>query len=156
MSVKENNWPESIEGHVIEDPTDLADAEIDYSQNVLGDLWLERGSFALVVGLSSVGKSTMVVQVGVEAALGRETFGLKVDRPCNVLVYQNEDSKNTRKKQTRFINSLARSEDERILMRAMVSDHMRILSPVQKALRGRNCSISYLKSSRTSTLTFSF
>ena len=46
-----NNWPDSVEGHAIEDPVDLADGEIDYSQNVLGTLWLERGKIALVVGL---------------------------------------------------------------------------------------------------------
>ena len=85
----------------------------------------------------------MVVQLGVEAALGRETFGLAVAKPLNVLVYQNEDSRNTRTMQTRFINTIAKTEDERLAMRAMVSSHMRILSPVERCFEGRNSSSFY-------------
>jgi hypothetical protein len=39
------NWPESLPDHIIESPVqDLLHQPIDYNQNVLGNLWLERGS----------------------------------------------------------------------------------------------------------------
>jgi RecA-family ATPase len=52
-------------------------------KNVLGDLFIERGSYVVNNGPTGVGKSVLSVQIGVEAALGRETFGIKVDRPLN-------------------------------------------------------------------------
>jgi hypothetical protein len=91
------NWPESLADHIIENPVrDLLDKAVDYSQNVLGDLWIERGSYVVINGPTGVGKSVLSVQIGVEAALGRETFGIKVDRPLKVLIVQAEDSKNDR------------------------------------------------------------
>jgi AAA domain len=134
---RDGEWPDSLDNHVIEDPIDLAVAEIDYSQNVLGDLWLERCNFALVVGLSSVGKSTMVMQLAVEAALGRRTFGLKVDRPLKVLIMQNEDPRNTRKKQTRFISKIAESAEEAQFIAKTLHSNVRIITPMQRTYRGQ-------------------
>src|ERR1700738_3256693 len=94
---EDGNWPESLPDHIIESPVrDLLGKPIDYSQNILGDLWIERGNYALIHGSSEVGKSVLAAQIGIEAALGRETFGLKVDGPLKVLIVQAEGSKNDR------------------------------------------------------------
>jgi hypothetical protein len=43
---------------------DLLNAKIDESQNLLGDRWLERGTFATMIGSSGVGKSVAATQGG--------------------------------------------------------------------------------------------
>ena len=112
------NWPDSLPDHIIESPV---------SQNILGNLWLERGSINLIQGWSGVGKSTLSVQMGVEAALGRETFGFKVDRPLKVLIVQAEDPKNKRIRQSQCIPKIARSQEEEIL----IHQNLRIVTPAQ-------------------------
>jgi RecA-family ATPase len=52
-------------------------------------------------------------QIGVEAALGRSTFGLKVERPLRVLLLQAEDSRNDRIRQASCISRLAETREER-------------------------------------------
>jgi RecA-family ATPase len=128
------NWPESLADHVIENPVrDLLGIAIDYSQNVLGDLWIERGSYVVINGPTGVGKSVLAVQIGVEAALGRETFGIKVDRPLKVLIVQAEDSKNDRIGQFQTILKRLSPED-----RQLVLQNLRIVTPRKRALRGKN------------------
>jgi hypothetical protein len=40
------NWPESLPDHIIESPVrDLLQEPIDYSQNILGNLWLEARKY---------------------------------------------------------------------------------------------------------------
>jgi hypothetical protein len=129
------NWPDSLPDHIIESPVrDLLREPIDYSQNILGNLWLERGSINLIQGWSGVGKSTLSVQMGVEAALGRETFGLKVDRPLKVLIVQAEDPKNKRIRQSQCIPKIARTQEEEIL----IHQNLRIVTPRKRALRGES------------------
>jgi AAA domain len=129
------NWPESLPDHIIEFPVqDLLHQPIDYNQNVLGNLWLERGSINLIQGWSGVGKFTLSVQMGVEAALGRETFGFKVDRPLKVLIVQAEDPKNKRIRQCQCIPKIARTQQEEIL----IHENLRIVTPRKRALRGES------------------
>jgi RecA-family ATPase len=73
------------------------------------------------------------MQLGIEAALGRRTFGLKVDRPLKVLLLQNEDPANTRKKQTHFVRNKVESEEEAQTLRR----NMRIITPIQTVYRGQ-------------------
>ena len=129
----DTDWPEIIPDHVIESPVqDLLHEPIDFSQNVLGNLWLERGGIVVIQGWSGIGKSTLSVQVGVEAALGRETFGLKVDQPLKVLIVQAEDPKNKRIRQVQCISTIARTQEEETLLH----QNLRILTPRKRALRG--------------------
>jgi energy-coupling factor transporter ATP-binding protein EcfA2 len=129
------NWPDSLPDHIIESPVqDLLHEPIDYSQNILGNLWLERGSINLIQGWSGIGKSTLSVQMGVEAALGRETFGLKVDRPLKVLIVQAEDPKNKRIRQSQCIWKIARTQEEEIL----IHQNLRIVTPRKRALRSES------------------
>ena len=130
-------WPEqkSFLGseYTIENPVrDLWNEPIDYSANVLGNLWLERSSFAVIQGTSGIGKSMIAFQIGVEAALGRSTFGLKVEKPLKVLILQAEDSRNDRIRQASCISKLAETREERALIEA----NLRIISPRKRASRG--------------------
>jgi RecA-family ATPase len=127
-------WPDEIPEYVIENPVrDLLNSEIDYSQNILGNLFIERGTYAVIQGSSSIGKSMLGVQMGIEAALGRETFGLKIDRPLRVLILQAEDSKNDRIRQNQCIGKLATTDAELTL----IENNFRILTPLKRAQRGK-------------------
>lgn len=86
---------------------DLLDAKIDLTQNVLGDCWLERGTFGVLIGSSGMGKSQAAVQMAIEAASGLPIFGIQTPKPLNVLVVQSEDSKNDLIKQVQCIRMLA-------------------------------------------------
>jgi RecA-family ATPase len=128
------NWPESLPGHIIESPVrDLLGKPIDYSQNILGDLWIERGNYALIHGSSEVGKSVLAAQIAIEAGLGRETFGLKVDRPLKVLIVQAEDSKNDRVSQFNTMLKRLAPDDQQL-----VDQNVRIITPRKRAHRGKN------------------
>ena len=132
--MSKTNWPDKLPEHIIEDPfVDLLHEEIDYSQNILGNLWLERTTYAIIQGTSSIGKSMVAIQIGVEAALGRAVFGLRVDKPLRVLIVQAEDSKNDRIQQTTCIHKLAVTKEERRL----VSENLRIVTPRKRAHRGK-------------------
>lgn len=127
------NWPDSLPDHIIESPVqDLLGQVVDYSQNVLGDLFIERGSYVVINGPTGVGKSVLSVQIGVEAALGRETFGIKVARPVKVLIVQAEDSRNDRIGQFQTILNRLSPDD-----RQLVLQNLRIVTPRQRALRGK-------------------
>jgi AAA domain len=114
--------------------TDLLDKAIDYRTNVLGNLFLERGHFGLIQGLTSIGKSVMAAQIGVEAGCGRNTFGIKTPTPLRTLLVQAEDSTNDRRSQiTGVVNGLQLPVDERHL----VGENFRIITPERRADRGQ-------------------
>jgi hypothetical protein len=128
-------WPERLPECIIEEPiADLLHEEIDYSANVLGNLWLERGSYAVIQGQSDIGKSMLTVQLGVEAALGREVFGFRVDKPLRVLILQAEDTKNDRVRQANCIKRLAENREEELLIKR----NLRIVTPRKRPRRGRD------------------
>jgi hypothetical protein len=81
----------------IENPVrDLLNAEIDLGQNILGNFWLERGAYNVIVGPSGIGKSVVAIQGAIEAAAGLPVFGMASPGPLRVLVVQAEDSRNDR------------------------------------------------------------
>jgi RecA-family ATPase len=87
---------------------DLLDEKIDEAQNILGHRWLERGTFATMIGSSGVGKSVASMQSAIEAAAGKPVFGIPPVRPLRVMVVQSEDSKNDRIMQVQMIRELAK------------------------------------------------
>lgn len=135
----EEIWPAKIARYKIEFPVrDLLDKPIDYTVNVLGNRFLERGTYGAILGSSAIGKSVLAIQIAVLAALGREVFDLKVDRPLRVLVVQAEDSFNDRIEQaTGIIGSLELTADERDL----IDKNLMILTPEHRADRGKHSSI---------------
>ena len=145
---EDGNWPESLPDHIIESPVrDLLGKPIDYSQNILGDLWIERGNYALIHGSSEVGKSVLAAQIGIEAALGRETFGLKVDGPLKVLIVQAEDSKNDRIAQFNAMLERLAPDD-----RKLVHQNCRIITPCKRAHRGKRLFTFLRKEFKDTTL----
>jgi RecA-family ATPase len=131
---KTKGWPDKIPGYIVEAPVkDLLDQPIDYGVNVLGNRFLERGTYGTIIGSSGIGKSVLAVQIGILAAVGREVFGLKVDRPLRVLVVQAEDSWNDRVEQaTGIVNSLDLSKEEKELL----DENLKIVTPEHRADRG--------------------
>jgi hypothetical protein len=127
-------WPRKLPDYLLEDPVEhLLYEEIDRSASVLGNLWLERQSYAVIQGTSGIGKSMLAVQIGVEAALGREVFGLEVQGPLKVLILQAEDTRNDRIRQSACIKRLAITQEEMCL----VSRNLRIMTPCKRAHRGK-------------------
>jgi AAA domain len=90
---------------------DLLDEKIDETQNILGHRWLERGTFATLIGSSGIGKSVAAMQIAIEAAAGKPVFGIPPVRPLNVMVVQSEDSKNDRITQVQCIRELAKEPE---------------------------------------------
>jgi RecA-family ATPase len=89
----------------------LLHAEIDYSQNILGNFFLERGHYTVIVGPSGIGKSAVAVQMAIEAAAGLHVFGMPTPGPLRVVLVQAEDSDNDLKLQVRCIETIAHSEE---------------------------------------------
>jgi len=120
----------------VENPIrDLLNKEVDYSKNVLGNLWLERGTYGTILGSAGIGKSVLAVQIGVEAAMGRNVFGIKVSEPLQVLVVQAEDSQNGRIQQVNgILKNLDPTPSE--LEVALVGANLRIVTPEHRADRG--------------------
>jgi hypothetical protein len=139
----DGGWPEKMPRYIIEHPIrDLLNKEIDFSTNVLGNLWLERGTYGAILGSSGIGKSVLAIQIGALAAMGRDVFGIKVDAPLKVLIVQAEDSLNDRREQvTGIINSLYPTERELDL----VDTNLCIITPEHRADRGKSL-FDYLRS----------
>jgi replicative DNA helicase len=92
---------------------DLMDAEIDETQNILGDRLLERGTFGVISGHSGAGKSILTVQAGISLARGLPILGIAPARSLKVLIVQAEDSWNDLVNQTRCLHTLVPDEEVR-------------------------------------------
>ena len=133
-SSEAKGWPRNLPDYILEDPVQhLLNEKIDCSASVLGNLWLERQSYAVIQGTSGIGKSMLAVQMGVQAAIGKEVFGLTVQGPLKVLILQAEDTRNDRIRQAACINRLAKTREET----ALVSRNLRIRTPRKRAHRGK-------------------
>jgi hypothetical protein len=70
---------------------DLKPAIIDDPNTLLGNRFLCRGGGALLVGSSGIGKSTLVIQMCICWAVGRECFGIKPHGALKILYIQAEN-----------------------------------------------------------------
>lgn len=68
------------------------DAEND-PDNILGNRWLCKGGSCLFVGQSGIGKSSLCMQMSMNWALGRTTFGIRPERPLKSLIVQAENDR---------------------------------------------------------------
>jgi hypothetical protein len=96
----------------------------DYSQRaipdegtLLGRRWLCRGGGAFIVGQSGIGKSVLSVQLTIELACGRESFGIAPAGPLRVLVVQAEDDEGDVIEMARAVDYLDLNEAERDLVK---------------------------------------
>jgi RecA-family ATPase len=90
---------------------DLLYSEIDHSQNILGNFFLERERYTVIVGPSGIGKSVVAIQIAIEAAAGDNVFGMVTPGPLRVLVVQAEDSRNDLIAQVQIIKQMKHSEE---------------------------------------------
>ena len=58
---------------------------------VLGNRWLCKGGSCLFVGQSGIGKSSLALQLAINWAIGRQTFGIRPARPLRSLFIQAEN-----------------------------------------------------------------
>jgi hypothetical protein len=72
----------------------LADEPIDWSQNLLGNRWLSRGTGAIICAPSGIGKSTLSIQAAILWSAGKAAFYIKPLRPWRILILQSEDDRN--------------------------------------------------------------
>lgn len=61
--------------------------------NLMGDRFLCQGGSLFINGPTGIGKSSLVMQFSVLAALGRPFFGIPFNRPLTVLIIQNENDR---------------------------------------------------------------
>jgi RecA-family ATPase len=59
--------------------------------NVLGDRWLCRGHFGMIVGASGLGKSSLIMQASILWSLGKSAFGVDPVRPLKIVLVQAEN-----------------------------------------------------------------
>ena len=59
--------------------------------NVLGDRWLCRGHFGMIVGASGLGKSSLIMQASILWSLGKTAFGVDPVRPLKIVLVQAEN-----------------------------------------------------------------
>ena len=86
--------------------TDLANEEIDWSQNLLGYGWLERTCGNIIVAPSGVGKSCLDMQGAILWACGLPAFGIRCEHPLRQWLFQHEDRRNDLRWMARMIEHL--------------------------------------------------
>ena len=59
--------------------------------NLIGNRWLCRGSSLVLAGQAGTGKSALLMQACLSWTLGKDFFGIKVERPLRSLVIQAEN-----------------------------------------------------------------
>jgi hypothetical protein len=93
---------------------DYSREQIDESQNLLGNRWLERGHGALLTGPSGIGKSTAVYQMTACWACGVVSFGINtpLTSGLRIVAIQTEDSHNDLIEMSRCVHRLSLSETQ--------------------------------------------
>lgn len=88
-------WASVIQAEGIGETISLRDlATFDTTNDpntVLGDRWLCKGGSCLFVGQSGIGKSSLALQMAINWAIGRQTFGIRPARPLRSLFIQAEN-----------------------------------------------------------------
>jgi len=83
---------------------------------LLGDRWLCRGGFAFLIGPSGVGKSSLSLQLAIEAAICKTTFGIPVPRALRILIIQSEDDDDDVTEMSQMIEKMNLSDAQRKLV----------------------------------------
>ena len=86
------NQAEAIGDRILLSELAEFDAEND-PDNILGNRWLCKGGSCLFVGQSGIGKSSLCMQMSMNWALGRTTFGIRPERPLKSLIAQAENDR---------------------------------------------------------------
>ena len=78
----------SIESSTISEIQKIVPDPLD---NLIGNHWLYKGSYGVIVAPSGHGKSTLLLQIAMAWGAGKPIFGLRPARPLNVAVWQYEN-----------------------------------------------------------------
>jgi RecA-family ATPase len=100
LNIGAKNWTEwenNIQADSIGERIDLGEL-VDFDtkndpSNILGDRWLCKGGSCLFVGQSGIGKSSLCLQLAINWALGRTSFGIRPERPLKSLIIQAENDR---------------------------------------------------------------
>lgn len=88
-------WASEIQAEGIGETVTLSELAAFNTQNDpnsrLGKRWLCKGGSCLFVGQSGIGKSSLALQMAINWALGRSTFGIKPAKPLRSLFIQAEN-----------------------------------------------------------------
>ena len=91
--------------------------------NLIGNRWLCRGSSLVLAGQAGTGKSALLMQACLSWTLGKDFFGIKVERPLRSLVIQAENDLGDMSESFQDIcNGLHIDAEER----AHIADHLAI------------------------------
>jgi hypothetical protein len=112
-SAGENNLRRCLTGISL---LEYSERKINNENTLLGNRWLCRGNGAFIVGPSGIGKSTLAVQMSVEFACGRSSFGIQPTKPLRVLMIQAEDDEGDLIEMAGVINHLGLDDNERKLI----------------------------------------
>ena len=86
-----DGWPEDI---TLAELWERTGGKLDYTKELIKDLWLERGGGVFWISSSGTGKSVISLQVAYAFALGRPFFQMRPARPLRIAIIQTEDSVN--------------------------------------------------------------
>lgn len=101
MNALSNEWPEVVteietEPQRFRLPEPLSWSElrkpVDYTNNLLGDRFLERSQGLILFGPSGCGKSVAAIQACAEWAAGLNGLHIKPAKPLKIVIIQTEDS----------------------------------------------------------------
>lgn len=96
---------------------DYGDMLIDESQYHIGKGFLEIGSISMLIGQSYIGKSTLITQFSINAAIGRQWLFFNFPKALRILVVQAEDPKNKRIKMGKMYKRMGLTKDQVELIR---------------------------------------
>ena len=91
---------------------DYGNLEVDPKQYLVGEGFLEIGSFIMLIGQSYAGKSTLVAQLSMNMAAGRSWLFFRIARPLRILIAQAEDTENKRRKMSKMYRRMGLTKEE--------------------------------------------
>ena len=91
---------------------DYSQKEVDPSSYHIGDGFLEVGCFVMLIGPSYVGKSTLLAQMTLNFAIGRNWLFFRLSRPLRVMIVQAEDPENKLIKMGHMVKQMGLSADD--------------------------------------------
>jgi AAA domain len=110
----ENNGDQAAEAPLRPMPSwiEYGDLEVDPEQYLIGEGFLEIGSFIMLIGQSYAGKSTLVAQLSMNLAAGRSWLFFRIARPLRIMVVQAEDTENKRRNMGQMYRRMGLTAEE--------------------------------------------
>jgi RecA-family ATPase len=91
---------------------EIGNRDVDRTQYHVGEGFLEIGGFVMLIGQSYVGKSTLLAQVSINAAIGKSWLFFKVERSLRILTVQAEDQENKLTKMGKMYRRMGLTDEQ--------------------------------------------